>query len=1001
MERDENMALLACPRVQGEVMKSIIFHEHTIAHSPSSRYIVQFLKKYIAIIESVPNYDLDDELIEFYVSLATTTDMSAGAGGMCYKTYALDKEQYSKVVLMEEQMMISHGTTGLQTWEASLRLADFFIEHPDPALGGKIEVAELDWEHTTECSNLSSTADVVIGADITYDPTLVPILVSALKAMVSTSQQVAYITATIRNQETFDLFLQLIAPFGSATVSDFPDIGAHQPPLRRASSLMSAEDSHDAQLHLIRRSNGALRPCESNNATNAAAPTTGRKRGYSEVASGTHESMDVDMLARRRYPSFGGKCYRHSAQVYLAESNNTQRELQSLLLALPAGEQSKVSGIWRDFASETAERRLLILQGIVNLCCIPQLSYLNKVVPQQLRVDFLGAAPPDVSLKILSYLDARSLCQATQVSRTWAALANDDILWHRMCAQHIDKVCKKCGWGLPLLDKSGRRMYEATARRALQLASNHATGEAQGVSVSRTQSHGAAAEASSTFSLAASASGEPYTFALRTANVTIEPAQASNELPPYQLRNRQVIPISALVNPADMDVSLISSVCSPQSSVPFMPDSRQQQPPLHVQNFAGSSMSGSQPHISRYLRSQNAANGNLSDSSSSTDGGNGNDNVGDVGGHATTNGINNSNGKEIGNNHGLLASRPRRRPWKAIFAERQIIANNWRKFRYQESHVQAHADGILCVQFNDEYMITGSYDSKVHVWDAETLELVSELTGHTMPVRALEFDDCKLFSGSLDGTVKIWNYRDGTCIRTLRVFENGGVISLYHQKGTLVVGGENGTIQVYNIAKMTSFTLTGHTDWVNAVRLYGENTLFSCSDDMLIKRWDLEERRCMRTYSGHTHHVQSLQLSTKTSSATPINGNLAPLRPRARQSLPKDGDEESKPFMISGSLDSTMRVWDIETGECVDTIFGHVEGIWSMAFDSLRVVSGSNDGIVKVWDTSSHACLFTLQASAAAINCVAISDTRIVVGDNEGSARIYDFRDRGSLESAS
>ncbi|KAJ1992851.1 Protein fam86a, partial [Coemansia thaxteri] len=83
-----------------------------------------------------------------------------------------------------------------------------------PALGGKIEVAELDWEHTTECSNLSSTADVVIGADITYDPTLVPILVSALKAMVSTSQQVAYITATIRNQETFDLFLQLIDDTG-------------------------------------------------------------------------------------------------------------------------------------------------------------------------------------------------------------------------------------------------------------------------------------------------------------------------------------------------------------------------------------------------------------------------------------------------------------------------------------------------------------------------------------------------------------------------------------------------------------------------------------------------------------------------------------------------------------------------------------------------------------------------------------------------------------------
>ncbi|KAJ2352772.1 hypothetical protein H4S02_013399, partial [Coemansia sp. RSA 2611] len=111
-------------------MKTIIFHEHTTSYSPSHQYIVFFLKKYIEKIESMPNYDLDDELMEFYVSLAATTNLSAGAAGMCYKTYTLDKDQYTKVVLNEEQMMISQGTTGLQTWEASLRLADFFVEHP-------------------------------------------------------------------------------------------------------------------------------------------------------------------------------------------------------------------------------------------------------------------------------------------------------------------------------------------------------------------------------------------------------------------------------------------------------------------------------------------------------------------------------------------------------------------------------------------------------------------------------------------------------------------------------------------------------------------------------------------------------------------------------------------------------------------------------------------------------------------------------------------------------
>ncbi|KAJ1825342.1 hypothetical protein GGH91_001151 [Coemansia sp. RSA 2671] len=744
----------------------------------------------------------------------------------------------------------------------------------------------------------------------------------------------------------------------------YPAVGFSRPPLRRTSSHADAEDSHEAYLPQTRRSTSVIRSCDSNDKGSFA----GRKRGYSEIANGsTPEPMEVDMLARRRYPAFGGRCYRHSAQVYVAESNNTQRELQESLRALPVVEQTKVSGIWRDFASETAERRLLILQGIVNLCCIPQLSYLNKVVPQQLRVDFMAAAPPDVSLKILSYLDAKSLCQAAQVSRTWAALANDDILWHRMCAQHIDKVCKKCGWGLPLLDRSSRRMYEATARRALRLASSHGENGEMGT-VTRQQQQQLQSNGDEAMGTAQSA-GQPYSFALPIANVTVERAQTTDNV-----QQRQMIPVSSLINSSDMDVSLISSVCSPQNTVPFMQSLPQQG---HGPESAGPSIPGSLQNVSHYLRDKRAESGNLSDSSS------GNDAAG------------NSAAKD--GQGAAAAQRPRRRPWKAIFAERQVIANNWRRFRYHESQVQAHADGILCVQFNDEYMITGSYDSKVHVWDAETLELVSELTGHTMPVRALEFDDCKLFSGSLDGTVKIWNYRDGTCIRTLRVFENGGVISLYHERGTLVVGGENGTIRVYNIAKMTSFTLTGHTDWVNTVRLYGENTLFSCSDDMLIKRWDLEERRCVHTYAGHSHHVQSLQLSTRAPPASSLNGGPSMLS-RVGRAPNKEGETETKPFMISGSLDSTMRVWDIETGECLDTIFGHVEGIWSMAFDSLRVVSGSNDGVIKVWDTSSHACLFTLQASPAAVNCVAISDTRIVIGDNEGKARIYDFRDRRALE---
>ncbi|KAJ1947409.1 hypothetical protein GGF37_000481 [Kickxella alabastrina] len=263
MESDENIQLLACPRVQGEVMKTIIFHEHTTAYSPSNRYITLFLKKYIEKIESMPDYELDDELTEFYISLISTTNTTSFAPGMCYKTYVLDKEQYMRIVLQEEQTMVSQGTTGLQTWDASLRLADFFAEHPGiirgqrvvelgagcglagftcAAMGAsnvlstdfnsdvlkllegnrqtnteykdKVQVAELDWANLEECARISSNVDVIIGADVSYDPTIVPLLVAALETMLVSPQQVAYITAAVRSQETFELFLKLVDDTG-------------------------------------------------------------------------------------------------------------------------------------------------------------------------------------------------------------------------------------------------------------------------------------------------------------------------------------------------------------------------------------------------------------------------------------------------------------------------------------------------------------------------------------------------------------------------------------------------------------------------------------------------------------------------------------------------------------------------------------------------------------------------------------------------------------------
>ncbi len=126
---------------------------------------------------------------------------------------------------------------------------------------------------------------------------------------------------------------------------------------------------------------------------------------------------------------------------------------QQSLDALPLEEREQVNAIWQAFSSSSHPRRALILQGLLTMCCFSQLSLLTELLAHLIRIDPFAVLPREVSLKILTYLDATSLCRAAQVSHRWRSLADDDVLWRGICEQHIGQKCTKCGWGLPILEK--------------------------------------------------------------------------------------------------------------------------------------------------------------------------------------------------------------------------------------------------------------------------------------------------------------------------------------------------------------------------------------------------------------------------------------------------------------------------------------------------------------------------------------------------------------------
>jgi WD40 repeat protein len=235
------------------------------------------------------------------------------------------------------------------------------------------------------------------------------------------------------------------------------------------------------------------------------------------------------------------------------------------------------------------------------------------------------------------------------------------------------------------------------------------------------------------------------------------------------------------------------------------------------------------------------------------------------------------------------------RPWKSVYCERLAIEVNWRKGQYTPKVLTGHTDGIMCLQFSESLshpsfpiVVTGSYDRTARVWNMETGEELRVLKGHTRGVRCLQFDEAKLITGSMDRTLKIWNWRTGELMRTLEGHTEG-IVCLHFNNDILASGSADSNIKIWNFRSGECYTLRGHSDWVNAVLLWGAKStsnkadwngrqlddsvtaqkddagsantfLFSASDDGSIKLWDLQARECLMSYDGHVGQVQSIKL---------------------------------------------------------------------------------------------------------------------------------------------
>jgi platelet-activating factor acetylhydrolase IB subunit alpha len=70
------------------------------------------------------------------------------------------------------------------------------------------------------------------------------------------------------------------------------------------------------------------------------------------------------------------------------------------------------------------------------------------------------------------------------------------------------------------------------------------------------------------------------------------------------------------------------------------------------------------------------------------------------------------------------------------------------------------------------------------------------------------------------------------------------------------------------------------------------------------------------------------------------------------------------PFVISGSRDKTIKLWDVSTGQCLFTLIGHDNWVRGLLFhpSGKYIVSAADDKTLRIWDVKNKRNNKTLEA---------------------------------------
>ncbi|TNM98496.1 p21-activated protein kinase-interacting protein 1-like [Takifugu flavidus] len=235
----------------------------------------------------------------------------------------------------------------------------------------------------------------------------------------------------------------------------------------------------------------------------------------------------------------------------------------------------------------------------------------------------------------------------------------------------------------------------------------------------------------------------------------------------------------------------------------------------------------------------------------------------------------------------------------------------------------AHTAAITTVAASERFVVTGSNDETIQLYDMKKRVEHGALLHHNGTITCLEFyGSSHLLSGGQDGLVCVWNTKKWQCLKSIRAHK-GSVMSLsVHPSGKLALTvGTDQTLRTWNLINGRSAFIKNIKQNSHIVRWSPDGDKYAVVIDDRVDIYELETASVTATITN-PKRISSLQF---------LNNSILAIA----------GDDES------------VRLHDISEKKMVCEFKAHETRVKAMdSFvmeDYCVMVTASNDGLIKMW----------------------------------------------------